>query len=182
MKNYNSFILILFGVILLIIFAIVCGLITPTDEPFISSLVPPSATVTQVLTKTPVFTETPTKTNILTLTPTTTSTLTETPTTTPDLAATVAYESTQLAEAQIEEIKKVINKINLSTETGYLGWAEIDPWPITSTSYGTIIFEPIGEGTIYDSYIMHYDVTWKSTSGLAGCGLIFHAEDNLRQG
>jgi len=26
---------------------------------------------------------------------------------------------------------------------------------------------------------MHYDVTWESTSGLAGCGLIFHANENF---
>ena len=63
-----------------------------------------------------------------------------------------------------------------------MAWSEIDPWPITSSSYGTIIFEPIDEGEVYQTYVMHYDVTWESTSGIAGCGLIFHAEDNLGLG
>ncbi len=142
--------------------------VPPTDTPF------PTETHTPLPSETP----TPTKTN----TPTLTQTPTDTPSLTPDLAATVAYESTQLAETQHEEVDKILNKINLSTESGYLAWAENDPWPITSTSYGTIIFEPIDEGTEYKTYVMHYDVTWELTSGLAGCGLIFHSDEDLGRG
>jgi hypothetical protein len=82
----------------------------------------------------------------------------------------------------LSEIDKVLQEVNYSTEEGYLAWSETDPWPITSTTYGTIIFEPIDEGTDYRTYVMHYDVTWESTSGLAGCGLIFHSEANLGSG
>ena len=56
----------------------------------------------------------------------------------------------------LTEIDKVLQKIDYSTEEGYLAWSEKDPWPITSTTYGTIIFEPIDEGTDYTTYILHY--------------------------
>jgi hypothetical protein len=115
-------------------------------------------------------------------TPTVTGTEVPTETPTPDLAATAAIESTLVAEAQLEKVEKVLDRIDLSPDSGHLAWSEIDPWPITSTSYGASIFEPIDEGEIYDTYVMHYDVTWESTSGLAGCGLIFHAKENFGEG
>ena len=133
--------------------------------------------------------QTPTETSIpstSTLTPTSTSTATATPSNTPtptvDLPATAAFESTQEAQGMLDEINPVLERVNYSTKSGYLAWSEIDPWPITSSTYGATIFEPIDEGTEYENYVLHYDVTWKSTSGLAGCGLIFHSEKNLGSG
>ncbi len=82
----------------------------------------------------------------------------------------------------LEGIRQVLEEVYLSTDSGALAWSEIDPWPITATSYGTSIYEPIDEGSEYQSYVLHYDVTWQTTSGLAGCGLIFHSEKDLGRG
>ena len=163
---------------LLCLVSLACGLFTSIPDPTLTS-VPPTETATPVP---PTNTLTPEPTETLTSTPTETPTPTQTPSPTVDLPATAAYESTQEAEGMLTEIDKVLQKIDYSTEEGYLAWSEKDPWPITSTTYGTIIFEPIDEGTDYTTYILHYDVTWESTSGLAGCGLIFHSEENLGGG
>jgi hypothetical protein len=174
-----TFVLVI--LILLSLSGTACSTINPTPEPTNTPL-PPTATSPPTATPSPTPTETPTSTLTPTHTPTNTSTATETATATPDLAATAGFESTLAAEAQLEKVGEVLDRINLSSDTGYLAWSEIDPWPITSTAYGTIIFEPIDEGEVYRTYVMHYDVTWESTSGLAGCGLIFHANDDLGAG
>ena len=54
--------------------------------------------------------------------------------------------------------------------------------PVISNEYGTIVYVPIDEGTSYKNYVLTFDVNWSSTSGLAGCGVIFHSEQNLEIG
>jgi len=153
--------------------ALACSLSTTPPEPTAIS-VPPTDTPAP-----PTNTSTSEPTETHTSTPTEAPTLTQTPSPTIDLPATAAVESTQEAEKMFSEIDQVLQKVNYSIDQGYLAWSERDPWPIASTTYGTIIFEPIDEGINYSTYVMHYDVTWQSTSGLAGCGLIFHSEKNL---
>lgn len=169
------------GLVIVIISNAACASLFPTPEPT-HTLIPDTDTPIPTDTATPMPSETPTGTPTQTQTLTETSTATETPTATVDLAATAEFESTVAAEAQLEEIAKVLEDINLTSESGYLAWSEKDPWPITTTSYATTFFEPIDEGTEYKTYVMHYDVTWESTSGLAGCGLIFHSEEDLGMG
>jgi hypothetical protein len=165
------YLIILFGCVS---FITACSQTTPSVEP---SITPNPPTETPI-PPTPTHTATPIPTDTPTLPPT----LTETPSPTIDLPATAAFESTQEAQAMLDEINPILESVNYSTQTGYLAWSEIDPWPITSSSYGTTIFEPIDEGTEYKNYVLHYDVIWESTSGLAGCGLIFHSEKNLGSG
>lgn len=147
----------------------------PTPEaPTATHTLSPSATATI----TPSSTPTPSPTN----TPTETPTPTSTPTPTIDLAATAAFESTQEANRIIEEVASTLKKINVNTTGGHLGWSEIDPWPISATSYNSISVEPIADDAEFSTYVLHYDVKWESTGGLAGCGLIFHSEPNLGNG
>ncbi|MFQ5616963.1 MAG: hypothetical protein ACE5GO_10970, partial [Anaerolineales bacterium] len=171
-------------VLLLFALAIACSIIppapTPTPEPT-STPVPPTQTpLPPTNTPTPEPTETPTL--IPTDTPTETPTPTDTPTATPDLAATAAYESTQAAEAALEKVGKVLAKVNLAQDSGYLAWADEGPIPVISDDYGTMTYIPIDDGVVYETYVLHVDITWDSTGGFAGCGIIFHAEDNLEFG
>jgi hypothetical protein len=176
LADRNHFkIAILLGLLCLAILA--CNFSAATPEPT-NTFALPTNTPVPLLTDTP----TPEPTETLTSSPTETPIPTQTPSPTIDLPATAAYESTQEAKSIFGEINQVLERIDYSTDEGHLSWSEIDPWPISSSTYGTSIYEPIDEGEEYQTYIMHYDVTWESTSGLAGCGLIFHSEENLGSG
>lgn len=146
---------------------------TPTPVPPTETPVPP--------TDTPVPTATPTDTPTPTETPTETPTATNTPTETPDLAATAAFESTQAAEEAIALVSEELAKVNLTTDNGSLAWADPSPYTINLHGPGWN-YTPIDDGTVYSKYVIHSSVTWSSSGGLSGCGVIFHSEDNLDQG
>lgn len=139
----------------------------PTDTP-----VPPTDTPTAVPTDTPTPTETPTET----------PTATHTPTETPDLAATAAFESTQAAEEAIAIVADELAKIDLTTDTGSLAWVDPGPYVVNLQGPGWN-YKPIDDGIVYpSSYVLHSKVTWTSSGGLSGCGVIFHSEDDMVEG
>ena len=138
----------------------------PTETPL-----PPTDTPTSTPTDTPTPTETPTET----------PTPTNTPTETPDLAATAAFESTQAAEAALAIVAQELDKVNLTTDNGHLAWADKGPISIDLRGPGWN-YMPIDDGIDYSTYVLHANVTWESTGGLSGCGVIFHSEDNLVEG
>ncbi|GAB4578919.1 MAG: hypothetical protein Fur0022_16560 [Anaerolineales bacterium] len=73
-------------------------------------------------------------------------------------------------------------QIDLTTDGGNLAW--VDPGPYTVNLQGPgWNYKPIDDGTVYPSnYVLHSSVTWTSSGGLSGCGVIFHAEDNMVEG
>jgi hypothetical protein len=44
------------------------------------------------------------------------------------------------------------------------------------------VYRPIDDGVVYETYVLHTNMTWESETGFAGCGIIFHAEDNIGNG
>lgn len=49
-------------------------------------------------------------------------------------------------------------------------------------SFNSWTSRPLDDGEVYADFVFHVDVTWESSSGLAGCGVIFRSEDDLGDG
>ena len=134
---------------------------------------PPPATDTLVPTDPPTSTPEPTATATPTDTPT--------PTATPDRTATAAVLATEEMSARLEEISPELEAVGFTTESGSLIYDSIAPISMTVDSYNVFWPEPVIVDPIKD-FILHVDIRWNSTSGLAGCGIIFRAEEDLERG
>jgi len=174
-QSTHSFLLTVLVTLVLVFVSACTPQATATEAPTNTPLPPTATPVPPTETSTPTATATPTET------PTETPLPTDTPTATPDLAATAAYESTQAAEAALAIVAEELAKVNLTTDTGHLAWVEEGPIPINlrGPSWN---YMPIDDGSVYSTYVLHSNVTWESTGGFSGCGVIFHSEDNLEQG
>jgi hypothetical protein len=104
------------------------------------------------------------------------------PTETPDLAATEAAEAAQKAEEAAALVGETLESIGLSTNSGNLAWVQIGSIPVTINGGGGTLIDEIDDGDFYETYVLNFDVTWETSTGFAGCGIIFHSEDNLERG
>jgi len=141
---------------------------------------PQVATAAAKPTNTPEPTETPLPTS--TPTPKPTDTPAPTRTATPDLQATAATREAEMMAEQLAGIKSEIEEIGYSTDIGELGWLQVEPVDIVVEDYMVTQYDPFGDNMTAKDFILKTDVTWESTSGLAGCGLIFRSERNYKQG
>ncbi|UCD98339.1 MAG: hypothetical protein JSV42_15495 [Chloroflexota bacterium] len=114
--------------------------------------------------------------------PTNTPTPDPSPTPTPDQAATAQAYITQTAEAIVAEIGEEMETVDLSTDTGYLLWAQDEPVAIDLNAYQEWIYDPFAPGLVSLDFVLKTDITWESSSGLVTCGLFFRSEDNFEQG
>ncbi|MDX1435647.1 MAG: hypothetical protein R3335_02475 [Anaerolineales bacterium] len=145
---------------------------TPTAAP--SSTPEPTNTLTPEPTSTPEATAT--------TVPTDTPTPTASPTSTPDLTSTAAVEATEMAIALIAEIEEELQVAGYSTSDGHLAYSSNDPVNLAVVTYGDSRAEMIADGGHFENFAMAVDVTWNSTSGLAGCGFMVRADDDLERG
>ncbi|MBW8010671.1 MAG: hypothetical protein FVQ83_05425 [Chloroflexi bacterium] len=141
--------------------SIACGA-SSTSEPAVTFTPLPSATSTP--TNTPV---TPTQTPLPTQTPTTTYTPT------PNLTATQAILQTQAVEDLIIEIRSELENYDIASDSGHLGYSSESTTEIRTTDYNGIEIEPFAGSESFSNYVLHVIVTWDTTSGFAGCGIIF---------
>lgn len=150
-----------------------CGGGIPADPTATTTKPPPP-------TNTPVPSNTPTPLPTQTPTPTDTPVPTDTPTPTPDLKATEAAQATADAEvtqaALAAEVAKEIESYSIPTDQGSLVFFSEGGIPITIDQYDSSNVILLNPGVSYENYVLHADVSWESTSGLAGCGIIFHAD------
>jgi hypothetical protein len=151
---------------------------TSPPPPELASQTLPSATDTPAPTDTPDPTDTPAPTD----TPLPTETPTLEPTVTHDLPATFAAESTQNAEKAFEEIKKELEVYGIQANEGQLAWLGLKAVTLSVNTYGEWYAEFIDPDLVVQDFIFQTDVTWESTGGLATCGLIFRAEEDLDRG
>jgi hypothetical protein len=79
------------------------------------------------------------------------------------------------------ELAPELEAVGYSTDSGSLIYDSTAPVAMTVTHYNVFWPEMIINDPIKD-FILHVDVRWDSTSGLAGCGVIFRSEDNLERG
>jgi hypothetical protein len=153
----------------LLLLQVACGIGAPAP----TATVPP----TPLPTDTPVPTATPAPTD----TPVPTATPTQTPTITPDLKATASAQAKATADAQLALVEPTLKELGLTTEGGKMVWAKEDAITLEVTHYNSFYPELVVSDPVAD-FVLHTEVTWDSTSGLAGCGVIFRADDDLEQG
>lgn len=126
----------------------------------------PSATPTVMSTLTP------------TRAPTATPAPTNTPAPTPNKTATAGALATAAASAILVEIEAELQTVGFSTKEGRLGWIHE---PVTLKVGGHLEGKPAVDYpdlTVTD-FVIHSDITWESSSGLAGCGFLLRSEPDL---
>jgi hypothetical protein len=176
-RNNNRFTQKSFGWLftVLLISALIAGCGSAPAQP--TATLPPTDTPVPTATNTPQPTDTPAPT--ATNTPLPTATATNTPTATQDLGATATAEATRVLGALIQDIDKELQTVGLSTKVGKLGWVQSEANTIKVRDYNTYIVDPLDKDNSYSDFILRVDITWDSTSGLAGCGLIFRSGDDI---
>jgi hypothetical protein len=166
----------LISLVVIAVFSLAAAACTP-PPPEPTATPEPTDTAVPSDTPEPTATNTPEPTATNTPEPTPTETLTPTPTI--DLAATASFESTQAAEVILAAIDETLALFGFSTASGSLGYVGTEPIDLSVVNFATIVFEPIAEDLEFSNFVISIDVTWDSTSGLAGCGLIFRSEPEL---
>lgn len=136
-----------------------------TDTP-----VPPTNTPVPTDTPTPVPTDTPTPVP------------TDTPTATPDLTATAAAAATQAVEEAMALIEPELEVYALMPQDGHVGWVGTEEVPFIVNTYQGWGAEFIEEDLKFQNFLFQTEVTWESTGGLAACGFIFRADDDIEKG
>lgn len=155
------------AVVFLALVQMACGLAAPQPTPT------PAPTDTPA----PTATETPLPTETATPTPT----ITPTRTATPNKTATAAVNATATAEAQTALVLPVLEELGFTDPPGKLAFYETAPITLKVDQYWS--YHPVFvDDNVYGDFVMQSDVVWDSTSGLAGCGVIFRAEDDLHDG
>jgi hypothetical protein len=140
----------------------------------------PAATNTPLPTETTVPTATPTP--LPTATPTPPPTNTPTPTATPNRTATAAAKATQTAESIITIIKNDLEPYQISIDQGRLAFYDKDGTTINAEGYNMYYYDDQFTGDLdLANFIIKMDIGWQSTTGLAGCGLIFRSGDDIEK-
>ena len=143
---------------------------TPTNPPEPSDTPSPSPSATLL----------PTATSTITRSPSDTPTPSRTPT--PNYAATSAARSTQFAATALVEILDDLEDYYKPTSEGYLVWLSTYPITLTVDTYRESEFHMIDPKLVVGDFIFQTEVTWTSTSGLAGCGYLFRTSRSLSRG
>ena len=136
----------------------------PTSPP---TTLPPTATAT--------FTPIP---------PTATPTAippTATPSPTPNLTETAAARATETAAPILAMIDSELRKHDRSTNEGHLGWLH-DPLTINVNSYMESRSQTDYPDVIASDFVLQTDMTWKTSTGFAGCGLVLRGGSDLETG
>ncbi len=136
---------------------------------------PPSPTATLPPTEVPTSTPEPTATN------TPLPTETPTPTATPNRTATAAVRATEAMATRLAELAPELEAVGYTTDSGSLVYDSRIPIAMTVDSYNVFWPESVTTTPLKD-FILHVDIRWNSTSGLAGCGIMFRAEEDLERG
>ncbi len=81
-------------------------------------------------------------------------------------------------QAQVDVIAPVLSNLGIDAQKGHLGWFNTKPIQLAVMGYNVFHPEEIVDDKVSD-FVMHTTVQWDSTSGLAGCGILFRSEDNF---
>ncbi len=149
--------------------ALTTGCNSPTPEPTATPTLEPTATATPVPTDTPEPTATPTETPK------------PTATATPNVKATAAARVTATVEAALPKINDVLEDYGFSTDRGHLGYQH-GPIKVTVDTYDENSHQTDYPDLKFHNFVLHTDVTWNTSSGLAGCYLVYRADGDLYKG
>jgi hypothetical protein len=159
MKLLNSKCLSISIVAVMLVISSACNTSTPA----------PTATPVPTLTSAPTNTSTPVPTN------------TVVPTATPDQLATESAQATQAAELAKKQVNEDLKAIDMSVETGELGYYQVEPHIIKMDTYGESFYSKFAEDLVAADFILKSDITWKS-EGLVGCGIIMRSDSDFKNG
>lgn len=109
-------------------------------------------------------------------------TATRTPRPTPDRAATAAAEETEVAELMDAIVRADLAEIDRENRAGQVDFFSPDPYELVVDTFNSYTYAPLDPGSEYSDFILHFDVTWDSKTGVAGCGVIFRSEEDLEEG
>ncbi len=144
---------------------------------------PPTATPEPTATEPPpTATPIPTNTPLPTDTPTPLPTPTPTRTATPDRKATQAAQATQTQEALLALVSEDLQSVGLTTEGGKMGYYSPEDISIANDAYAMIYYDKLDPFGTYGSFVLHSDIEWNSTSGLAGCGFLLRVQEPFLEG
>jgi hypothetical protein len=74
-----------------------------------------------------------------------------------------------------------MDKVGLVATDGHIEWIDPDPYTLKVGSYGENQVSRLGVPSQKD-FVLHTEITWNSSSGLAGCGIIFRADEDIQKG
>lgn len=125
-------------------------------------------------------TNTPAPTNTATAVPTDTPTSTPTvvPTATIDRKATQAAKATATQAAINEMVNGELTKYGIDPTLGHVAWVMEEPVILAGDQYATSFYQEIEEIGVVKDFVFQTEITWDTSSGLAGCGYIFRAPDD----
>lgn len=112
--------------------------------------------------------------------PTTAPSLTPIPSSTPDLAATLSAQATLAAAQRENDIKAILNRVDISSDTGHLLWDQEEPIAITMNGPDSL-YQPFAEGIVASDFVLQTDMTW-NTNSWPVCGIWFRSEDTFTDG
>lgn len=135
----------------------------PPPTPTIAPTVPPTITSQPTATATPQPTMTPT------------------PTATLNRTATAAVKATESMAAHLAELEPELAAVGFPIDSGKLVLKKDMAISMTVEGYDSYWPESVVKTALKD-FVLHVDVSWDSTSGLAGCGIMFRAEEDLERG
>lgn len=140
---------------------------------------PPTETPVPVPTDT--ATPVPTDTPEPTATATPTSTPKPTATATPNVKATAGARLTATVEAALPGINDILEDYGYSTDVGHFGYTH-DPLKVTVDTYGEANHMTDFPDVKFHNFVLHTDVTWNTSTGLAGCYIVYRADGDLYRG
>jgi hypothetical protein len=94
----------------------------------------------------------------------------------------VAAKATQAAEAILSVVQEELVKVDLSTDTGRLGWMQTGVETIKLDTAWESFYRPFAEDLVASDFVLKTDVTWEAKGGLLICGFMFRSEANFDTG
>jgi hypothetical protein len=83
--------------------------------------------------------------------------------------------------ARLVELEPELEAVGFTIDSGSLVFDKDSAISMTVEDYDSFWPKSVYKTALKD-FVLHVDVSWFSTSGLAGCGIIFRAEDDLARG
>ena len=104
------------------------------------------------------------------------------PSSTPDPVATKIAQETEAAAEKVAEIEVLLAGYDIELPKGGLGWSEENEITVSQKDYKYLKYDTIADEQPYKDFILHTDVTWTSTTGIAGCGIYVRSEYDFHDG
>lgn len=165
---------ILLTVLVLSLLATGCAPASSTEAAVTEVQATETATASPVPSNTPL----PTQTDTPVPTSTSTATVTATASSTPDRTATLSVKQTATQAAMDEKVGAELAKYNIDPSQGHVTWMESEAIELDGSGYSMGWYLPLDDVGMLKDFVVQSDITWKTSTGFAGCSYIFRAPDD----